>query len=213
MIDVSQLSVRAVLFESDNRDVGLSELTRMLAERDVADRAMGSARVLTGPARRALDGEIASALAGVLDLGLEDIVAAGWRSLTELHAAATRTWNKPGSREVVTLADHRTSASQHPWIELQSSGTALGRMDFDVTEVFDIKGVVAIVANGMMVGARYGHCSVKVTLGMRPLGTITERHRDLPIDVVVPLRRPLPLLARRSSIRHDSSRESVRKWS
>jgi hypothetical protein len=145
---------------------------------------------------QAVNHEIAAVADGLLNLDFGDVLMSGWRKYTNLTEAAERTLASPGSEEVVALATHRVSSTHHPSVELLVDGIKVHTFVFELTVVFDLTGVAAVLRRGSLVALRGGECVVTATLTLE--GTPLELSRKSRIDLalVVALHRPIPLVRR-----------------
>lgn len=110
--------------------------------------------------------DLARAAAGLLDLDLMDVLAAGWRAHSELCAAAQRTVDNPGSAETVRLVTHRVSHRSRPYVDLLVGDTPLARVTLTLTVDMDITGLEASVWQGCLVAVHAGQCELTVSLAL-----------------------------------------------
>jgi hypothetical protein len=172
-------------------------LARELGQHDVARSALSGLRRISGPALHAVDCEIATVAAGLLDLGLGGAVVRAWRKYTAMTEAAERTLAVSGSEEVVVLATHRVTWTYQPHIDLLVDGNKITTFDFEMTVVYDLDGVVAVVRRGELVALRGGDCAITATLTLEG-ATLAQRQRRMDAALVVSLDRPIPLLGKGS---------------
>ncbi|MGH3719994.1 MAG: hypothetical protein ACRDRI_14370 [Pseudonocardiaceae bacterium] len=186
-----QLSARVFLL-GDTTDT-VAVLARSLSERGLSPFTIQGLRNLSGSAMQAVHHEIATVADGLLDLHLEGVLMSGWRKYTDLVKAAERTFASPSSEEVVVLATHRVSSTHRPSVDLLVDGVKVHTFVFELTVVFDLNGVTAVLRQGALVALRGGECVITATLTLEgtPLELSRKGHIDLAL--VVPLRQPIPL--------------------
>lgn len=192
MTAAAPLTARTFLLGDAVEDGG-EVLAGVMCEQDVARTVLRGVRRLSAPALRAVDREIATVTARLLDLRLEDALVSAWRSYGALTGAAERTFAVPGSEEVVVLATHRVMWTCEPHVDLLVDGARVATLDFELSVAFDLDGVVAVVRLGDLVGLRAGECTITATLALHGETLIQRQGRTTPA-VVLPLDPPVPLL-------------------
>ena len=102
--DTPEALARQLMSAGTDRDLGRALENLPRASRDAAVR------------------ETTAAAAGLLNLDLIGGLVAGWRKHHDLTAAAQRTIAAPGSVELVDMAGHQISISQHPSVTVLVDG-------------------------------------------------------------------------------------------
>ena len=170
------------LFGDDQDSTGA--LTDAIDEQQVTDLLGGSLRELPESGRAAVSGEVASAVEGLLDFDLGDLLLSGWCKHAEVRAAARRTAAAPGSAEVVALATHRVTSTHEPAVDLLVNGATVATVQLELRIEFLLKGIVVTVREGRLAAVRPGTCEVTATLeaeGRR----LASRSRELEVPLVV----------------------------
>jgi hypothetical protein len=108
--------------------------------------------------------ELAAALAGLLDVDLADTVRHGWRSHSQLIAAAQATILNQDTTEVVALATHRIIASHAPTVDLVIDDLKSATIELVVGVDIEIDGLVATVHSGRMMSLHSGRLDIRVTM-------------------------------------------------
>jgi len=141
----------------------------------------------------ALD-QVTAAAAGLLDINLADVLAAGWQKHADLTAAARHSLATPGSTDVVDLASHRISSVQEPYVTILVDGHRVATVRFEVSLAFEISALVAEIQAGRLVALRSARCVVTGTLAIQGISVITRQaHIDLP--GIISLRKGIRLLS------------------
>lgn len=187
------LSVQAFLYGDQSDSEAVEAFSRSLNERDVAKSAAEGLRHLSGSAVAAVNREIATVAAGVLDINLAGLLVSGWRKYSDLASAAERTVAAPGSEEVVVLASHRVTSAHRPYVDLYIDNVKVVTLRFELKVVFDLIGLVAVVRQGELTALRSGECAVTATLALEGI-PLTQRQRQVDLAVVVPLDPPVHLV-------------------
>lgn len=159
-----------------------------------ADGSLGRAlEHLPVQARTAAVREVAAAAAGLLDVGLGDVLITGWREHHDLTAAARRTLAAPGSTELVDLAEHRVTATLEPYVSVLVDGRQVATVQLGLTVVCDISAVLAGISAGRLVAVHSGDCDITVTLAIDEAEVVTRQAR-LALPGVITLHRGIRLL-------------------
>ena len=118
-----------------------------------------------------------------------------WRRYSALTSAAERTLAAPGSEEVVLLATHRVTWTYEPHIDLLVDGRKVTSLELQMTVVFDLHGVAAVVQLGDLVALRGGGCLITATLAARGTndGAEAGAHTPRTARPAGPARRPAPI--------------------
>jgi hypothetical protein len=190
------LSARVFLL-GDTTDT-VEVLARSLDEQGLSPFTIQGLHKLSGTAVQAVHHEIATVANGLLDLDLGEVLMSGWRKYTDLTKAAERTLASPGSEEVVVLATHRVSSTHRPSVELLVDGVTVHTFVFELTVVFDLTGVTAVIRQGDLVALRGGECVITATLTLDKTPLELSRKGRIDLALVVALHRPIPLVRRGS---------------
>lgn len=188
-------SVRMFLLGGAGSDT-VDVLARVLSEHGAPASAIPGLGGLSAAALQAVNREVAAVVDRLLELDLGELLLAGWRRYSELTKAAQRTLAHPGSQEMVVLASHRVVSTHHPRVDLLVDEARTHTFVFEVTVTFELNAVTAVVQRGELVALRSGECTVTVTLKLESTPLELTRTGKVDLDVVVPLRRPLPLVSR-----------------
>lgn len=125
-------------------------------------------------AREAAVRQVATRAAGLLSVGLPEVIVAGWRKHKDLTDAARRTLGLPGSTEVLDLASHRITASQEPYVTVLLDGQPVATIHFGLSFAADIGTLLATVEAGRLVALSAGRCEITVTLLIEGIGVVTR---------------------------------------
>jgi hypothetical protein len=165
------------------------------AWRGVLGRLEGPLRSVSGAGRRLVDRQLAAAIDRVLDVDLGETLVGGWRTHSDLLAAARGTRGHADRSESVTLADHDVTASHHPYLEIVVNGAALARVHCDLGLRLEVEGLVAVVRNGRLVELRGGGLGASATLGCEGIEIAARRLVGLQPLAVVSIGSGIALLA------------------
>jgi hypothetical protein len=174
-------------------DSGDASLGRKLTEQGVARSALGGLRRLSAAALHTVDQEIGAVASGLLELDLGDMLLAGWRKYAALTDAARRTLAAPASEEVLELATHRITSAYRPRVDVFVDNQKITTVEFDLTTVFDLTGLAAVVKAGDLVALRSGECLVTATLRLGD-ARLAERREKLDLVQRIRLDPPISLI-------------------
>lgn len=176
----SPSSVRALLFPGAD---SATEVQRQLEERSALEPAVTKLGGVPSGLVGAAAGEVGSVLAGLLEMDLVDLLAAGWRKYEALTAAARQTIENPGEEQVVELATHRITSAHRPRIDLEVDGVSVGSVEVQIDVTFDLHAVQAVVFAGRLTALRSGLVDVTAALACEgvPITSATRRF-DLAIE-------------------------------
>ncbi len=155
------------------------------------DRALENLPKVT---REAAVREVTDALAGLLDVDLIGVLAAGWRKHHDLVAAARRTLAAPGSTVLVDLAAHEITSTQHPSVTVLVDGHRVATLQFGLSVAFDVTALAAKISAGRLVALHSGRCDITATLAIQGTDVLT-RQACLELPGAIPLSRGIRLLA------------------
>jgi hypothetical protein len=117
--------------------------------------------------REAAVREVTAEAAGLLDVNLIDVLVAGWREHHELTSAARRTLAVPGSTELVSLASHRVTAEQQPYVTVLVDGHRVATVELGLSLVFGVTALLAGISGGKLVALHAGRCEVTAALAIQ----------------------------------------------
>ena len=174
-------------------DSGDTSLGRKITEQGVARSALGGLRRLSAAALHTVDQEIGAVASGLLELDLGDILLAGWRKYSALTDAARRTLVAPASEEVLELATHRITSAYRPRVDIFVDNQKVTTVEFDLTTVFDLTGLAAVVKAGDLVALQSGECLVTATLRLGD-ARLAEHREKLDLAQRIRLDPPISLI-------------------
>jgi hypothetical protein len=167
-------------------------LRQALRQANVATSALSQVGGLGPPAFALFDQRVAEALTGTLAIEIGGLVLAGWAKYVELLAAARRTRETPGHPEDVVLVDHEITSTHQPAVEVIVDGSPVITLVFEVTVSLQLRGVIAVVQDGLLVALRCGDvvAGARLALWDHPL---LEREVRCVVGALVRLGAGVPL--------------------
>ena len=143
--------------------------------------------------REAAVREVTTAVAGLLDVDMIGLLAAGWRKHHDLTAAARRTLAAPGSTELQDLATHQVTTTQHPSVTVLVDGHRVATLQLSLSVAFDVTALAAKISAGRLVALHSGRCDITATLAIQGTDVLTRQAR-LELPGAIPLSRGIRLL-------------------
>jgi hypothetical protein len=187
------LSARTFLL-GDTASADTAEvLAQSLDEQGVLHSAIRGLGGLSASAVQAVNHQIATIADGLLNLDFDELLMSGWRKYADLTKAAKRTLANPGCEEIVVLATHRIVSTHHPSVDLIIDEAKAHTFVFELTVMFDLTGVAAVIRGGDLAALRGGECMVTAKLTLQGTPLELTRKGSIDLGLVLPLRRPIPL--------------------
>jgi len=181
----------ALLFGPDQETP--AAVAERLRSADIGTDLRGALDSLPPLTRAAAVDQVTTAAAGLLDINLADLVAAGWQKHADLTAAARRTLAAPGSTDLVDLASHRISTAQEPYVTVLVDGHRVATIRFGLSLAFEISALLAEIKAGKLVALHSGRCVVTGTLAIQDINVVTRQAR-IDLSGVIALRGGIRLL-------------------
>ena len=183
--------LRAVFFDSPADAV--TALSAGVRSGEAGDQLRQSLGRIPGAARAAVLSEVSTAAAGLLDLSLSEIFGKAWGKYRELQRAARATAANGNSSELVQLVTHKLSFTHEPSVEVHVADLPAARITLDIELEAEIKGLIAVVRHGRVMGIRAGTGEGTGTLGVS--GTqVARRKLSLDLPLVLNFRHGFPVL-------------------
>jgi hypothetical protein len=160
-----------------------------------ADGDLGRAlEKLPRASREAAAREVTAAAAGLLNVNPIGGLVAGWRKHHDLTAAAQRTLAAPGSVELVDMAGHQITMTQHPAVIVLVDGLQVATIRLGLSVVLRVHAMTAGISGGRLVALHSGRCDISASLAVQEINVLT-RQAHLMLPGVIPLSPGIRLLA------------------
>ena len=173
----------------------INAMADALQEQGALGSISAAVKTLSRAGLGAVSNQIAAAAHGLLDLdlGLGELVVAGWCQIADLTAAAKRTVAAPGSEVVVDLAIHSITWTHNPQIDVLVNDARVATVHFELSIRFTVKGLAATVRDGNLVRLSSGGCEVTGTLAAEGR-QLAQREAQFQLPLLVRLGDGIPLL-------------------
>jgi hypothetical protein len=146
----------------------------------VADQNLGLGN-LPSAVRATAVREASAVAANLLQVDLVGALVGGWREYRDIVAAARATLAAPGSTELVSMVTHEVTVAEHPSVSVLVDSRRVAVLQLDLSIVFDVSALLAVISGGYLVAIDSGRCDVTVTLAIQGTELMTRRaHLELP---------------------------------
>jgi hypothetical protein len=107
---------------------------------------------------------LARQLAGLLDIGLGDILVGAWNSAHGLRQQIEKSAKTPGKELFLQLAEHKITSTHKPYIGLLKDGREIARLPFAVSLELVLQGAVVRILDGAIQEIQTGKIKGKGTV-------------------------------------------------
>jgi hypothetical protein len=190
------LTVRTFLLGSGPED-DTTRIRQLLSGNDVVGRCGKDLTRLTQQGREAVEEQLASVTAGLLDRDLGDLLIYGWRTRERLVQAARETRRTPGRQDVVQLGTHRITSTYNPTVELLVDNVRVHTFRFRLTVIFDINVAALIIRDGLLTALKAGDGTVTGTFTLEMPGgdvDLAKQQQKINLHLIVNIGYGIPLL-------------------
>ena len=192
------LTAKLFLFDHAVGEDSTAIIGRAVRKNGLARSALDGLHHLSSSSREAVNNEIGAVTESLLEIDVGDALVGGWRKYAALAEAARRTLASPGSEEVLSLASHTVTWTSRPKVDLLLDGMKLNSFEFEITFVFELTGVSAVIKGGNLVALSGGKCVVTGTLCLEG-AKVAEKKRQMDLGMVLRLSSPISLLGKAAS--------------
>jgi hypothetical protein len=168
---------------------------------------------------QAVEGEIGAKMAEVLNVGLDEVLLAGWQKYRGLQEYADPQKHPPEETSLVPLGKHTIRSSHRPRVDLLIGEVAIGGLRLDVQLALELEGIVLKVHHGKIWDLCAGSCQASGTLkcsldsrvGTKDLLVLKRQTPKLPLSGTVHLADGLAIPPPASAqSRHSDRQEEAR---
>jgi hypothetical protein len=179
MTDQSALQVRDLLPD------GL-QLGQTVEEAVRSNRDMGAAKFAWG----VIGSEATSALKGVLDLDVFDVVARVWCGAKELHDFADRSKHPAGERSVLYLGEHAFTKTMYPTLAITIGPYKCPPLRFTLELVATIRSIALSICDGCITGLGSGDGDISGRLSYGDIDLTKRQSKKVPLPARVEFKAP-----------------------
>jgi hypothetical protein len=170
------------------------ELSSQILSADAEGNLGRALENLPGVTREAAVHEATAAVAAFMDVDPIGALVAGWRKHHDLTAAAQRTVAAPGSIELVDMAVHQITMTQHPSVIVLVDGLNVATIRLGLSLVLRVHAMTAQISAGRLAGLHSGRRDITATLAVQGVNVLTGQ-ANLMLPGIIPLSPGIRLLA------------------
>jgi hypothetical protein len=108
--------------------------------------------------------EIYRKTADLLNISVLDLLVGGWNTYQGLKKYRDREKYAPTQSILVPLAEHTVKSEHHPHLEISINEEPAGTVDFEIRLTFIARGVILLIQDGRIKGAKTGEIKGKGSL-------------------------------------------------
>lgn len=203
-----RMSAKSFLFSSAVGEDSTATIGRVVRNSGLVRSTIGGLHHVSSSTQKAVESEIGAVTESLLEVDLGDALVDGWRGYSALADAARRTLAAPGSEEVLPLVRHTVTWTSRPRVDVLLDGITLNSFEFEITFMFELTAVSAVIKAGNLAALRGGSCVVTGAFSLEG-AKIAERKRRVDLGLMLPLVRPVSLLGKARSGRGAPSQRAV----
>lgn len=110
--------------------------------------------------------QVATAIAGLLDLPIGGLVLNAWKKQQAIRDACAQTHGIPGATASVVVANHTLQTSQQPRVYLDVAGAQVPILELALALTLDIDAITVNVLEGHVTGCGAGTAAASGSLGV-----------------------------------------------
>ena len=142
----------------------------------------------------ALD-EIYKKTADLLDIGVLDLLLAGWDTYQGLKKYTDKNKYSPTQTILVPLAEHTITSEHHPSINVLINDDPAGTITFQITLRFTVRGVILLLQDAKIKGVKTGEIKGKGSLKCEGALLLEQDFHPIPLPASVDLGDGIPISA------------------
>ncbi|GAA4601769.1 hypothetical protein BJY16_004007 [Actinoplanes octamycinicus] len=190
MTETGGPSVRALFFDSPGDAV--AAMTKAVRSGAAAGEIRDGLGRMPAAGKDAVLAEVGKVADGILEMGVTDLLDEGWNRYTALTDAAAKSLANPGGRELVEMASHTASVDYRPAVEVHLADLPVATVGMRALLEFQLRGLVAVVADGALTALRAGTWECAGTLELAGQ-QVARREGAVDMPAEIRFSRPIPL--------------------
>lgn len=125
--------------------------------------------------------QIRQKLPDLFDIKVVDVLVLAWKKYLLLAKYSDTKGYSPDDIILVPLAEHSLKYQQHPYLEVIVADRPAGRVTFDVTLSFKLKGFVVKVQNARIKAIQTGTCEGKGSIALEEAVLVEKAFSAIPL--------------------------------
>ena len=123
----------------------------------------------------------------LFDVALPDILVTSWKKVGGLQAMLEKSRNAPEEVMYLELAQHTINSEHKPHLEMRIKDLPVKKIEFVVKLVFNLKGFVVKIQNGLIQEIQTGECEVKGTISYAGQAIVEKKLTPVKLPGRVPV--------------------------
>ena len=123
----------------------------------------------------------------LFDVALPDILVTSWKKVGGLQAMLEKSRNAPEEVMYLELAQHSINSEHKPHLEMRIKDLPVKKIEFLVKLVFNLKGFVVKIQNGLIQEIQTGECEVKGTISYAGQAIVEKKLTPIKLPGRVPV--------------------------
>jgi hypothetical protein len=125
--------------------------------------------------------EIYGKTADLLDISMLDLLVGAWSTYQGLKKYRDREKYPPTQSILVPLAEHTITSEHHPHLEIFINDEPAGTIGFEIRLTFFARGVILLIQDGRIKGAKTGEIRGKGSLACEGTLLLEQDFRPIPL--------------------------------
>lgn len=139
--------------------------------------------------------EIVKGAGELLNINLGDIFASGWNKHRELVKTGEKSRRSPNETFLVSLSEHKITSVHHPYIEVLLNDRPIGKIDFEISALLTLNGIVLKIRDGTIREILAGSCKAKGTVSCEKCLILEKETKSWSLPGSIDLGGGIPLKA------------------
>jgi hypothetical protein len=137
--------------------------------------------------------EIYKIATGLLDISVVDVLLGAWSRYQALKKYLDKEKYPPTQSIIVPLSEHTVKSEHNPHVEILVDDEPVGKIAFQITLAFTVRGAILMVQDGKIKGIKTGEIKGKGTLKCEGALLLEQDFRAIPLPGSVDLGGGIPI--------------------
>jgi hypothetical protein len=137
--------------------------------------------------------EIYKKATDLLDISVVDVLLGAWNRYQALKKYLDKEKYAPTQSILVPLSEHTVKSEHNPHVEILVNDEPVGKIAFQITLTFTVRGAILIVQDGKIKGIKTGEIKGKGTLKCEGVLLLEQDFRPIPLPGSVDLGDGIPI--------------------
>jgi hypothetical protein len=129
----------------------------------------------------------------LLDISVLDLLVGAWNKYQALKKYGDKGRYPPTQSVIVPLSEHTVKSEHRPYIEILVNDEPAGKITFEITLSFTVRGVMLLIQDGKIKNVKTGEVKGKGTLKCEGALLLAQESRPIPLPGSVDLGDGIPI--------------------